>query len=66
MSPAALEESITEETVAVCVTHFLGFPAKMKEIYNIAKKYNLYILQDACETMKLNIDGKVGLITLFF
>lgn len=41
------------------MTHFLGFPAKMKEICEIAKQNNLFILQDACETMKLVIDGKV-------
>jgi len=31
----------------------------MKEICQIAKQNNLFILQDACETMKLVIDGKV-------
>ena len=60
-----MKASITDDTVAICVTHFLGFPAKMKEIYDIAKENNLFILQDACETMKLSLDGKVSLFYEF-
>jgi CDP-6-deoxy-D-xylo-4-hexulose-3-dehydrase len=40
----------------VCVTHFLGFPARMGEIKNIAQEYDALILQDACETMDLKDD----------
>ena len=54
------QAAITPETKAVCVTHFLGFPAQMREIASIARRHDLLILQDACETMNLTVDGKVG------
>lgn len=38
-------------------THFLGFPADMKHICDIAHKHGAYILQDAFETINL-LDGK--------
>ena len=34
-------------------THFLGFPADMKHICDIAHKHGAYILQDAFETINL-------------
>eukprot|EP00475_Leptophrys_vorax_P002224 TRINITY_DN11260_c0_g1_i1.p1 TRINITY_DN11260_c0_g1~~TRINITY_DN11260_c0_g1_i1.p1 ORF type:complete len:435 (+),score=83.53 TRINITY_DN11260_c0_g1_i1:420-1724(+) len=41
----------------VCVTHFLGFPAQLKRIQQICREHDLVLLQDACETMTLTIDG---------
>ena len=45
----------------VCVTHFLGFPAKIEEIKSIINKHHpqVYLLQDACETMILNSPNNV-------
>ena len=42
----------------ICVTHFLGFPAKIDEIKSIANQYKALILQDACETMDLKDNSK--------
>lgn len=58
MDPQQLEEAIGPETALVCPTHFLGFPADMPRIAEIAKRHDLYILQDACETLDLRIGGK--------
>ena len=58
IDPAAIERAIRPDTKAIIVTHFLGFPADMKRILAIAKEKNLLILQDSCEAMKLEIDGK--------
>jgi len=58
LDPNEIEKQITKETRAICVTHFLGFPAQMDKISEIAKKHNLYILQDACESMTLEVNGK--------
>ena len=49
--------------------HMLGYPAEMKEIVKIAKKYNLYIIEDAAESLGAkyynNFTGCIGDIGCF-
>ena len=41
--------------------HFLGNPCKMNEIMRIAKKYNLFVVEDACDSYCAEFSGtKVG------
>ena len=49
--PLALEEAITERTKAVIVVHAFGQPADMDPILDIARKHNLYVIEDACEAV---------------
>jgi perosamine synthetase len=51
MYPLALEEAITERTKAVIVVHAFGQPADMDPILDIARKHNLYVIEDACEAV---------------
>jgi len=44
-----IEKSITEKTKAVIPVHLYGQPANMEKIIEIAKKYNLYIIEDAAQ-----------------
>lgn len=44
-----VEEKITEKTRAIIPVHLYGQPADMDEIISIAKKYNLFVLEDACQ-----------------
>lgn len=46
-----IEDKITPKTRAIMVVHLLGKPANMKEILKIAKKHNLKVIEDSCETM---------------
>jgi CDP-4-dehydro-6-deoxyglucose reductase, E1 len=56
-----LEKSITDRTCAIFVTHLIGFPADMKRINEIAKRHNLQVMEDCCESHGAHIDGnKVG------
>jgi len=57
MAPAALEAALTPETKVVCVTHFLGFPARLRALVSLARRRGARVLQDACETMDLQVDG---------
>lgn len=41
-----IEKKITKKTKAISVVHYLGVPADMKKIKMIAKKYNLFLLED--------------------
>lgn len=49
LSPESVEKCITPKTKAILVVHIFGNPAKMKEIVEIAKKYNLYIIEDCAQ-----------------
>ena len=49
MDPVQVRNSITQKTKAVMVVHNLGFPAKMDEIMDVAKEYNLIVVEDCCE-----------------
>ncbi|MBK8203282.1 MAG: DegT/DnrJ/EryC1/StrS family aminotransferase [Bdellovibrionales bacterium] len=58
IDPEAFKRAIRADTKVVVVTHFLGFPVDMKRIAEIAIEHNIKIIQDACETMNLNIHGR--------
>ena len=51
MCPNELKKSITKKTKAIIPVHMLGVSANMDEIMKIAKKNNLPILEDNCESM---------------
>jgi len=44
-----IEEKITKNTKAIMVVHIYGHPCDMDPVMKIAKKYNLYIIEDAAE-----------------
>jgi len=46
-----IEKAITKKTRAILVVHIFGRPAKIDEIQKIAKKYNLKVIEDACESL---------------
>src|SRR3989338_565090 len=49
IDPEKIEEAITSKTRAIIPVHLMGKPAAMDEIGAIAKKHNLYIIEDAAE-----------------
>ena len=58
IDPYLIEQKITSKTRAIVVVHLLGLPANMKPILEIAKKYNLEIIEDSAECMFAKYDGK--------
>lgn len=46
MDPDDLERCITPKTKAIMVVHYLGYPCDMDRIMEIAKKHNLYVIED--------------------
>lgn len=68
-----VEEAITERTKAIIPVHLLGFPCNMDEIMRIARRYNLFVVEDACEAhgaewrgKKVGTFGDVGTFSFFF
>ncbi len=53
-----VEESITEKTKAILPVHIFGQPCQMKPIMEIAQRYNLLVLEDSCEALGAEVDGK--------
>jgi CDP-6-deoxy-D-xylo-4-hexulose-3-dehydrase len=65
LCPQALENALAEKPAAlVCVTHFLGFPARMDKIMPIARAHGALVLQDACETMDLKAGAGAAMHSL--
>ena len=58
MDPEKIENAITEKTKGIIIVHLCGCPADMDRILPIAKKYNLKIVEDACESMFAKYKGK--------
>lgn len=56
-----IEKLINKHTKAIMPVHLYGQPADMSQILKIAKKYNLYVIEDACQAHgALYKDKKVG------
>jgi UDP-2-acetamido-2-deoxy-ribo-hexuluronate aminotransferase len=51
MDPAALEKVITSKTKAIVPVHLYGQAAPMEEIMAIAKKHNLYVIEDNAQAI---------------
>ena len=46
-----IEKCINKKTVAIMIPNLLGNIAEWKFIYNIAKKYNLKVIEDSADTI---------------
>jgi dTDP-4-amino-4,6-dideoxygalactose transaminase len=58
MDPDQLEKFITLRTKAILVMHYAGFACDMEKIMALAKKYNLYVVEDAALGLGSNYKGK--------
>ena len=63
LDPTKLEALITPKTKAIVPVHMLGNPCDMDAIMAIAKKHNLYVIEDCCQAVGASYKGKrVGTI----
>lgn len=53
-----VEESITDKTRAIIVVHFAGLPVDMDRISELARKFNLVVLEDAAHSWGSQWKGK--------
>ncbi len=53
-----IEGKITERTKAIIAVHIYGHPCEMDKIMEIAKKYNLVVIEDAAEAHGAEYNGK--------
>lgn len=53
-----IEENITEKTKAILPVHLYGQPADMQPITEMAQKYELKVIEDACQAHGAEYKGK--------
>jgi perosamine synthetase len=53
-----IEAAITAKTRAIMVVHVFGRPSPMREILEIAARYNLKIIEDACESIGAEFENR--------
>ncbi len=58
INPKKIEEVITPKTRAIMPVHLMGKPAEMNMIMDLAKKHNLYVIEDAAEAHGAEYHGK--------
>lgn len=59
MDVSLIEEKITAKTRAIMVVHLYGLPVDMDVVIDIARRHNLYVIEDAAEAHGLKYKGKM-------
>ena len=59
IDPLRIESAITENTKAIMPVHLYGQPCDMNAIMKIAKKYDLYVIEDCAQAHGAKYNGKV-------
>lgn len=54
-----LEQAITDKTRAIMVAHTLGNPFNLHEVMRVARKYDLWVVEDCCDALGSRYDGKM-------
>jgi perosamine synthetase len=60
LDPGKLERSITPKTRAIIAVHTFGHPADMDPIMEVARKYGLPVIEDACEAIGARYRGRAA------
>ena len=58
IDPSQIEEKITDKTKAIICVHLFGNACKMDEVNDIAKRHNLYVVEDAAQAINSQYNGK--------
>jgi CDP-6-deoxy-D-xylo-4-hexulose-3-dehydrase len=73
MDLRSVEAAISDKTVAICPVHVLGNAVEMKPLLELAKKHQLWVMEDTCEALGTRQNGKmmgtvgdVGTYSFFF
>lgn len=58
MDPDKIEAKITEKTKVIIAQHSFGIPAEMDPILAIARKHNLWVVEDTCHALGSKYRGQ--------
>jgi CDP-6-deoxy-D-xylo-4-hexulose-3-dehydrase len=54
-----IEAAISPKTRAIMLAHTLGNPFNLAEVMRIAKKYDLWVIEDCCDALGALYDGQI-------
>ena len=60
IDPKDIERKISEKTKAIIAVHMHGLPADMDPIMEIAKKHNIYVIEDSAQCVLGKYHGKLA------
>ena len=58
LDPEKIEKKLTKKTRAIMPVHLFGQSSDMEKITKIAKRHNLKVIEDSCESMFVNYMGR--------
>ncbi|HEU5070020.1 MAG TPA: DegT/DnrJ/EryC1/StrS family aminotransferase [Verrucomicrobiae bacterium] len=58
LDPAQVEAAITPWTTAILAVHVYGYPCRLAELADIARRHRLVLLYDAAHAFGVTVDGK--------
>lgn len=53
----ALADAVTPRTRAISVVHYLGLPVDMKPVLELARRHNLFVVEDCALAVGASLDG---------
>ncbi|GGI28253.1 lipopolysaccharide biosynthesis protein RfbH [Pedobacter mendelii] len=53
-----IEAAVSPKTKAIMIAHSLGNPFDLDEVMRVAKKYNLWVVEDDCDSLGATYKGK--------
>jgi CDP-6-deoxy-D-xylo-4-hexulose-3-dehydrase len=53
-----IEGAVSPKTRAIMVAHTLGNPFNLAEVMRVAKKHNLWVIEDCCDALGATYDGQ--------
>ncbi|WP_207495264.1 lipopolysaccharide biosynthesis protein RfbH [Aridibaculum aurantiacum] len=56
--PEMIEAAVSPKTKAIMIAHSLGNPFDLDEVMRVAKKYNLWVVEDDCDSLGATYKGK--------
>ncbi|MBR1754467.1 DegT/DnrJ/EryC1/StrS family aminotransferase [bacterium] len=59
MDASKIEAAITPRTKAIIPVHLYGQPCQMDVIMDIAKRHNLYVIEDCCQAIGAKYNGQM-------
>jgi dTDP-4-amino-4,6-dideoxygalactose transaminase len=69
INPDLIEQAITSKVKVIIALHYMGVPCKIDEVFRIAEKHNLRVIEDAAHGVGTRLEnmpiGSYGDITVF-
>lgn len=58
ITPETIENAVSKKTKAIILAHTLGNPFNVNEVARVAKKYNLWVIEDCCDALGSKYEGR--------